>query len=332
MKQNVLNERPSACTSCGGQLEQKDPYTYVCTSCGRVYYISANRHHKISVRLSAGKIILICALSAIAVTGAAVLGYQYYTTRLVKSASRFCQCFRDFLMEACNRPIADIGEEELETIKYLKIERDGESAQAKGYRFTYSFEDYYDYGDMEAYEKTLKTISVKGETEDFSPTNVQYFTGLTRLELYTDAWENYVLPKENKIRSIYCLDGLSRYGTPEFFSRANPDTLEEVAIMEAGELKDFSFMEHLKGVKSFLIHEAALKDGGMFDGFDNLEQLILYQVDMEEDEAEEIVEGLLALPSLKYFHMEGRTAWYIADGQWEEWQRLYDGKLVLTRE
>lgn len=326
MKEKKIKGRPSVCTSCGGQLEQKDPYTYICTSCGRPYYISADWVHRVSVRLSAGKMILICALAAIAVTGLAVLGYQYYTNRLVKSASRFSVCFRDFLMEAYRMPVADIREEELEKMKYLRIEKDD------GYIFTYSFEDYYDYRDKEAFEETLCSISVDGKKDDFSPSNIQYFTGLTRLELYTEAWENYVLPKENVLRGIYCLDGLSRNGTPEFFCRANPDTLEEVAVMEAKALEDFSFMEDLKGVRTLTLHEASLKDGDMFEGFNNLENLYLYQVDMAEEDAAEIVEGILALPSLKVFSMEGRTAWYIEDSRWEAWQEQYDGRIILNRE
>lgn len=326
MKQKNSKGRKTQCASCGGQLVQKDPYTLECASCGRTYYISANRTHKVSVRLSAGKMILICSLAAIAVTGAAVAGYQYYTGRLVQSASRFCATFRDFLMEAYEKPIADIGEEDLQKIKYLKIEKE------KEYKFTYSFEDYYEYRDEAAFEDTLNTIWVDGSKEDFSPTNVQYFTGLTRLELYTEAWENYVLPEDNVLRGIYCLDGLSKYGTPQFFSRVNPKTLEEVAVMEAKHLEDFSFMEDLKGIKSLVIHEAVLKNGDMFQGFDSLENLVLYQVDMEEEDAEGIVEQLLSLPSLKYFHMKGKAAWYIEDEQWEKWQQAYDGKIILTRE
>lgn len=326
MRQKKISRRPEACTSCGGRLEQRDPYTYECTSCGRKYYISADRTHRVSVRLSAGKIILICSLAAIAVTGAAVAGYQYYTSRLVQSASRFCVAFRDFLMEAYGKPVAEIGEEDLQKIKYLKIERD------KEYKFTYSFEDYYDYRDKDAYEETLRTIEVHAPKEDFSPTNLQYFTGITRLELYTDVWENYILPEENAVRSIYCLDGLSKSGTPRFFTRANPDTLEEVAIMEAENLEDFSFMENLKGVKTLLLHKARLKSGEMFLGFDSLENLVLYQVDIEEDKAADIAEGLLSLPSMKYFRMEGKAAWYIEDEKWEQWEKKYDGKIMLSRE
>ncbi len=326
MKQKKIKGRQTICASCGGQLAEKDAYTCVCTSCGRSYYISADRTHKISVRLSAGKMILICSLAAIAVTGAAVAGYQYYTGRLVQSASRFCVAFRDFLMEVYEKPVAEIQEEDLRKIKYLKIEKD------KEYTFTYSFEDYYDYRDEDAFGQTLRTISVDAPRDDFSPTNIQYFTGLTKLELYTDVWENYVLPKENQLRSIYCLDGLSKYGTPQFFTRVNPDTLEEVAILEAGELKDFSFMEDLKGVHTCLLHKAVLKNGEMFEGFDDLERLILYQVEMDEEDAAVIVEGILSLPSLEYFHIEGKTAWYITDEQWEKWQELYDGKIVLSRD
>ena len=326
MKQKKIKGRQTICDFCGGQLEQRDEYTCVCTSCGRSYYISAGRTHKVSVKVSAGKMILICSLAAVAVTGAAVAGYQYYTGRLVQSASRFCVAFRDFLMEVYDKPVAEIVEEDLRNIKYLRIEKD------KEYKFTYGFEDYYDYRDEEAFQGTLGTIAVDAPRDDFSPSNIQYFTGLTRLELYTDVWENYVLPEENVIRSITCLDGLSKSGTPRFFTRINPDTLEEVVIMEAENLKDFSFMEDLKGIKTLLLHKAAIGVGEMFDGFDRLENLILYQVDLEEEDAEEMVDGLLKLPSLKYFHMEGKAAWYIEDEQWEKWQEIYDGKILLTRE
>ena len=224
MKQ-TLKEKPKACTSCGGELAQISPYEYQCTSCGRTYYISADRLHKVSVKLSMGQIILLCVMAAILVGAVSVVGYQYYTGRMVQSASRFSVAFRDFLMEVYEKPVADINEDDLSRMKYLRIER------SKGYEFTYSFQDYYDFPDRESFEKTCETIVIETSKEDFSPTNVQYFTGLTRLELYTDAWENYVLPEENVIRGIYCVDGLSRYGTPQFFSRVNPDTLEEVAIV-----------------------------------------------------------------------------------------------------
>ena len=160
------------CVSCGGQLERKNPYLYQCSSCKRTYYISANRKHRISVRLSAGRVILFCAIAAIVITALAMMGYQYYTGRLVVSASRFCVVFRDFLIEAYEKPVAEIRAEDLARIRYLKIERD------KKYRFTYSYEDYYGFQDADSFEKTLQVIEIAGRTEDFSPTNVQYFTGL----------------------------------------------------------------------------------------------------------------------------------------------------------
>ena len=135
------------CVSCGGQLERKNPYLYQCSSCKRTYYISANRKHRISVRLSAGRVILFCAIAAIVITALAMMGYQYYTGRLVVSASRFCVVFRDFLIEAYEKPVAEIRAEDLARIRYLKIERD------KKYRFTYSYEDYYGFQDADSFEK-----------------------------------------------------------------------------------------------------------------------------------------------------------------------------------
>lgn len=102
-------DRPRRCTSCGDELVQKDAYTLQCTSCGREYYLSADRTHRVSIHLSVGKMIFLSAMAVIAVTAFGVFGYQYYTGRLVSSASRFSVTFRDFLMEAYGKPVAEIG-------------------------------------------------------------------------------------------------------------------------------------------------------------------------------------------------------------------------------
>ena len=217
-EENRQPSNPEPCVSCGGQLTRKNPYLYQCTSCKRTYYISANRTHKVSVQVSAGRLIVLCAGIVMAITVVAMAGYQWYTGRLVASASRFSVVFRDFLMEVYEKPVAEISSEDLENIRYLKIEKE------KKYRFTYSFEDYYDDRDAKSFARTLQVIEVAGKKEDFSPTNVQYFTGLTRLELYTEGWENYILPENNMLRGIVCVDGLSKYGNPQFFTAINPDT------------------------------------------------------------------------------------------------------------
>ena len=315
------------CASCGGQLTRVSPNEYQCSSCGRKYYISANRLHRISVQMSAGRTILLCAVIAIALGAVAVAGYQYYTGRMVASASRFSVVFRDFLMEVYEKPAPNISQADLEKMKYLKIEKDHED-----YIFTYSFQDIYGYQDMDAYEKTLQTLRVEGRREDFSPTNVQYFTGLTRLELYTEAWQNYTLPEENVLRYLICTDGLSRYGTPEFFTRVNRDALEEVLILKAENLEDFSFMRDLQGIRGFLLEDASLKNADMFQGFDNLEQLVLYHVSMNEEDAFEIVEELLSLPSLKRFAISGKSAWYLTEDQWGQLKDRYGDDVVMIRE
>lgn len=317
---------PKQCASCGGQLVQKDWYTYQCTSCGREYYLSVNRTHKVSVHLSVGKMIFLGAMAVIAVTAFAVLGYQYYTGRLVSSASRFSVTFRDFLMEAYGKPVAEIGPEELAQMRYLKIEKE------KDYRFTYSFEDPYGYPDPDLFLGTLQSVEVGGKRDDLSPTNLQYFTGLTKVELYVDAWENYTLPEENELRSIYCLDGLSRYGTPQFFTRIDPDKLEEVTIMEADKLTDFAFMEDLRHVERFTLGGAVLKDVEMFQGFDELEELVLKGIDMEEEETFGMIRQLLELPSLRYLSIEGKTGWYVTDEEWEELEQTFGGRVMLHRE
>ena len=131
---------------------------------------------------------------------------------------------------------------------------------------------------------------------------------------------------------IYCTDGLSKYGTPQFFTRINPDTLEEVGIFEAQHLEDFSFLEHLQGIKKFSLEKAAIKDQDLLAGFDALEELSLRYVEMDEDKAYGIIKAFLSLPSLRSFSIEGKAAWYLTDGQWEELEREFGGRIRLKRE
>lgn len=325
-QKSELAKSQKICPSCGGKLAQRDRYTCRCESCGQEFYLSVNRTHRISLRLSVGQTIAACAAAVAVAILLAVIGYQYYTGRMVLSASRFCVAFRDFLMEAYEKPIAQIGEEDLAKIKYLKIEK------KDGYCFTYGFEDSYQYPDVERYQKTLRQITVKASKDEFSPSNVQYFSGLTRLEIYVDGWENYTLPEENVLRGIYCTDGLSKYGTPQFFARINPDTLEEVGILEAQHLEDFSFLEHLRGIKKFSLEKAAIKDQDLLAGFDALEELSLEYVEMDEDKAYGIIKAFLSLPSLRSLSIKGKAAWYLTDGQWEELEREFGGRIRLERE
>ncbi len=320
-------EKQKVCMSCGGELSRISPEEYQCTSCGRKYYVSGDKLHKVSIRLSMGQIVLVIIACVMILGTGAVLGYEYYTGHMVASASRFSVAFRDFLMKVYEKPVADIKEEDLSRIRFLRIEKD-----KKQYVFTYGYEDYYDYGDEDEFEKTTKRISIEAGKDDFSPSNVQYFTGLTRVELYTEAWENYVLPEENGIKGILCTDGLSKYGTPQFFDRVNQETLEEVMILKADNLEDYSFMENIKGVKGLLLENARLKNVDMFEGFDRLEHLVLYYAEIEEEEAYEYVKKLVSLPSLKVFAITGKSGWYVTDEEWEGLEKEYEGKVLLIRE
>lgn len=317
---------PEKCNSCGEELVYKNQYTYQCSHCGQEYYISADRTHKVTVHLSVGKMIVLCALLAIVIVAAILGGYQYYTAKLVGSASRFSVVFREFLLEVYDKPVAKITEEDLAKIKYLRIEGDGD------YKFTYSYEDYFSYEDKEAYEKTLQSVLVEGTRDDFSPTNLQYFSGLIFVELYAGFWQNYKLPKENEIRCIYCVNGMSRYGTSDFFENVNPDTLTEVAILDAGELDDFYFMKSLHSVRSFTLEGADLKSTDMFMELPNLEYLELDYVDIKKEEVCHYVEELLEIPTLTGFTMKGKTAWYITEEQWAELEETYGERIALSRE
>jgi len=276
--------------------------------------------------MSIAKIILISALIVIAVVGAGVLGYHIYTARLVDTASRFSVVFRDFVLEVYDKPIVQITEDDLSKIKYLRIEKD------EGYQFTYSFEDYYTCADPEEYEKNLETVTVEGSKEDFSPTNLQYFSGLTRVELYTEYWQNYKLPKENQIRCIYCVGGMSKYGNSTFFDDVNQNTLREVGILTAGNLEDAPFMENLKCVRSLVLTEAEFKDIKIFTEMPYLEQLELDYPEMEKEKTADYVRELLEIPTLTRFTIKGTAAWHISDEQWAEFEETYGERITLLRE
>lgn len=315
------------CASCGGTLKQLNNITYRCENCGQEYYRSPERRHKISIHLKLSKAILVAVVCFIILVIGILFVYRRYTDRLINESSRFSIPFREFLIEAYDKEIVSLEEEDLAAMKYLKIDR------AEGtYTFTYSFEDYYDYQDREAYNKTLKTFSIQSDRTDFSPSNVQYFKGLTRLELCTEAWQNYTLPKENILRYIYCENGYSKYGSATFFDNINPETLEEICIYHAEELTDFSFMENLQEVKSFTLEGATLHTADMFDDFHNLEHLSLKYVEMEEESVLSIINALLELPSLNSLSLEGRFAWYITDEQWTDLQKQYGDRVTMIRQ
>lgn len=315
------------CSSCGGVLEKQNHYTYRCPGCGQEYYHSPERKHKINIHLKMSKVIAVAVACFIVLIIGIFLIYRWYTNQLVNQASRFSVSFREFLMDAYDKEIVSVEDTDLAAMKYLKIDRvDGK------YIFTYSFEDYYAYEDKASFEKTLETFSFRCNEKDFSPSNIQYLTGLTRLELCTNAWQNYKLPAENVIRYISCQNGYSRYGNAPFFEDVNTETLEEVCIYDAEEMTDFSFMKNLQNVKSFTLEGATLNNADMFEGFDKLEHISLEYVVTSEEDTLDIVKSLLELPSLTGLHMEGRCAWYITDEQWESLENQYGDKVTMIRQ
>ena len=283
------------CSSCGGNLRLKNKLTYYCENCGQEYYISTDRTHRVSIHLTVSRIIVMIAAAVIAVVLAAVAAYEFYTGRLAEKASRFSVAFRDFLLEVYDKPLPQISAEDLEKMRYLKIEKD------KTYQFTYSFEDYYEYDDW-------------------------------RGELYSEAWENYVLPEENQLRYISCNDGLSRYGKSKFFSSLNPDTIEEIVINNAQDLSDYSFLKYFADVKFFTLKDAVLKNTNDFKNMKALEELTLKDLVMDEKKVYENIEGLLSLPSLKKLTISGSSVWYITEEQWAQLQETYEGKIEIRRE
>jgi len=318
---------PTQCESCGGQLEQVDKNTYRCIHCDSQYYVSTTSLHKVGVHIPVKTIVVRLAIAITALIIVSVAAYQIYTAVLVKDASRFSVVFRDFLLQVYDKPVADIDKEDLAQIKYLRIER-----QKGSYRITYSFEDYYDYYDAEVFEQYTDTIAIKESITDFSPSNVQYFTGLTRLELYTDSWHNYVLPKQNQLRSIVCCTDVSRYGNSTFFENVNPDTLEEVVVYSEENMdEDRYLLEDIKMVRNLCLERVVYDDPDMLKDFEQLEQLYLLYPVIEEDAVYETVEGILQCSNLKRLVIEGKAAWHLTDEEWALLQETYGDRVELER-
>lgn len=325
---NRIKQIPSQCKSCGGQIEQLDKNTYRCVHCDSLYYISTSTVRKVGVHISIKTFVIRMAIAIIALIAIALIAYQAYTVSLVEDASRFSIAFRDFLLDVYDKPVANIDDEDLARIKYLRIER-----IKKCYHFTYSFEDYYDYIPTE-FENHTETVMIKESIQDFSPSNIQYLSGLTRLELYTNSWHNYVLPEGNQLRSIICISraDISRCGSSPFFEKVNPNTLEEISIYSEENLdEDRYILQDIQAVKHLTLERLVCDDPAIFKDFNQLTELYLLYPVIEEADAYEIIESILQCPELERFVIEGKAAWYLSEDEWNTLQKTYDKKIELVR-
>ena len=323
---NKKRQVPSQCEACGGQIEQIDKNTYKCTHCDTKYYVSTTTLRKIGVHIPIKTLVIRMAMAIVALIAIALIAYQAYTVSLVQDASRFSVAFRDFLLDVYDKPVANIDDEDLAKIKYLRIER-----IKKCYYFTYSFEDYYDYK-PEEFENHTETVMIKKSIEDFSPSNIQYLTGLTRLEIYTNSWHNYVLPEGNHLRSVVCRADISRYGTSAFFEKINPDTLEEIAIYSEENLNEDRYIfQDIKTVQNLTLERLVYDDPAMFKDFNQLTELYLLYPVINEDNAYEVIEAALQCPKLERFVIEGKAAWYLSDEEWNSLQATYGNKIIIER-
>ncbi len=319
---------PSQCEACGGQIEQIDKNTYKCIHCDTKYYVSTTTVRKVGIHIPMKTLVIRMAVAIVALVTIALIVYQAYTVSLVEDASRFSVAFRDFLLDVYDKPVANVNDEDLAKIKYLRIER-----IKKCYHFTYSFEDYYDYT-PEEFQCHTKTVMIKESIQDFSPSNIQYLTGLTRLELYTNSWHNYVLPEENQLRSIICVcrADISRYGASTFFQKINPDTLEEIAIYSEENLdEDRYILQDIKTVKELTLERLVYNDPAMFKDFNQLTELHLLYPVISEEHAYEMLEATLQCPKLEHFVIEGKAAWYLSDEEWNTLQATYGKRIEIER-
>lgn len=337
--------KKKTCVFCAGVLTKKEKDTYHCPYCEKDYFISVDKKKRWYMLLPVGSLTVLAAIGGMVLIIWLLVAYYQRSAAMYDNADRFSKVYAAFLTEVYDEPVAVIDDRDLTRMKYLKVEQeDGD------YVFSYSFENPYDYreesskgnrkentrekdknGDGEnGFGKTVKTVRV--DEAGYAPTNLQYFTGLTKVELYTGAWENYLLPEDNQIRSITCVDGYSKYGKPEFFSNANYETLEEVTIYGAEDLTDDAFIKEIKGIKSFTLENPVIKDGESFRDFEKLESLALLYPEFPETGAYEIVETMLSIPTLKTFRMEGPGGWYLSDEEWKTLEDKYADRVEMVRE
>ena len=327
------------CQSCGGKLKKTGKNTYECKACGNSFYETTTlwKHWKVEVPIVKLVSLLVGVILVLAILG--ILIYQIYTAQLVKNASRFSGVFRDFLLEAYQCPVAELSEEDLAEIKYLRLERQD------GYVFTYSFEEPTASEGASTFKEQV-TLAEEGVFPSgtrscliknaygysgFLPQDVSYFGGVTKLELLTGAWGDYELPEENVIRSITCRDGLSQNRQPKLFQQANPETLEEVIMYAEKELVDFRFLEDIQGVKRLYLQRPVLTEATFLQGFEGLEEVYLEFPVIEKGQVYEIIEGILQCPNLKKLTIEGTAGWYIEEADWETLQEKYGESVLLER-
>ena len=306
------------CKACGGLLIRKSSYLYQCENCDKDYYVSKNKLHKISLSFPNKKLLFMRSIVAVFMIGVLILVGKYYlhTKKMKENTERFSQCFRIFLTEVFEKSIAMIDEDDMESIKYLKIEE-----KQQGTVFTYSFKDYYECEDEEEFTKNVEEIIV--DNWGYSSEDTRYFSGLTKIEIYLGAWQNYVLPESNNIRSITCFSGESKYGKSDFFKNVNPNTLEEVIIYSDDKINDISFLEDISGIRSLYLEQAVIYDMFYFKKFNNLKELTLINAEFDEKNAYEVVEELLQISSLEKLYIEGPSVWYISDDEWIKLQEKY---------
>lgn len=253
-----------------------------------------------------------------------LLAYQFFAGNMVREDDRFSGVFKEFLSEVYDKPLARVNEEDLFQIKYLRIEQ-----TSKSYSFIYSFQDYYHYEPME-FETYKETVVIQQGEESYSPSDLQYFTGLTRLELYTDSWYTYVLPKQNILRSIVCMSDVSGYENSAFFEKINPDTLQEVVLYSGENLEDDAYiLKDINMVRSLTLQRLVCDNPNMFKEFSQLEELCLLYPEISPDKVFETVEAILQCPELKRFMIEGGAAWYLSEEEWNYFEDTYGDRVEI---
>lgn len=231
------------CRNCGGVLELIDKTHGVCPYCGQKYLIDEAKGTIIDVHVDYGgsaqvrsamedtKRALFVVLAVAVVVTLIILGFNIAARKSVFSSSdtnipveENGQLLAIFSKDIFGKDYKDITEEEFASVKYLRCgyERSGSETY---HVVWYSFTDYADCEDEEAFRDTVKRWTYRTERVNW-PSDYTMFTGLTRINTTDAVWLSQLrFSPENHISYVDTDDSLDTVA-----DILNPDQIKVLHI------------------------------------------------------------------------------------------------------
>lgn len=214
------------CKNCGGILDLIDKTHGVCPYCGQKYLIDEAKGAIVEVRVDYGgsaqvrsaledaKRALLVVLAVAVVVTLVIFGFNIAARKSVFSSSdkdipvgEGGELLAIFCKDIFGKEYKEITQEEFASIKYLRCgyERSG----SETYNIVwYSFTDYQDCEDEEAFRDTVKRWTYRTERVSW-PSDYTMFTGLTRFNNQDSVWLSQLrFATDNQIRYVDTDDSL----------------------------------------------------------------------------------------------------------------------------